>query len=210
MREQITPENRRTSPFRKLVTGHMSIQVIVTVMAAIAYVVLQQFLDLGRAAAITSAIFIPMYVSMTYTFCWGAAERERNMVKFGHMEEDLTRGWRSGLYSVIPLLVFSIVVIVLAYTGNGSNIIGIYRICTAPFLSFVNPLIEYAPFALPVTVIFAPLAGWWGYHNGNRLYRVWDHILYKDGIKKKRKNSNEPRARRTAAEKGEPRTRRTR
>lgn len=198
MREQKSPENRLTSPFRKLVTGNLSLQVMVTILAAILFAVLTNFLDDITAAAITSAIFIPAYVAMIYTFAWGVAERERNMVLYGHMQEDKGRGLRSGLWAAVPLVVCSIIVMILAYMGRGTTFIGIYRICTAPFLLFVNPLIEYAPFALPITAIFAPFASWWGYRNGYVLYRFWDHLIYKDGIKKRRN---------TQAKKG-PRTRR--
>lgn len=198
MYEQKNPDNRLKSPFRKLVTGNLSLQVMVTVLAAILFAVLTNFLDDMAAAAITSVMFIPAYVAMIYTFTWGIAERERNMVLYGHMEEDKSRGWRSGLCAAIPLAAYSVVTMVLAYMGTGASVIGVYRICTAPFLIFVNPLIEYAPFALPVTAFFAPFASWWGYRNGYILYRVWDHLIYKDGIKKRRSTQKRkgPRTRR--------------
>ncbi|MDD6273654.1 MAG: hypothetical protein PUA86_02975 [Clostridiaceae bacterium] len=197
MQESAAPENRRTSPFHKLVTGNLALQVMVTILAAILYAVLANFMGDLAAGAITSAIFIPAYVSMIYTFYWGTAERERNMVLYGHMKEDKSRGLHSGLFSVIPLAIFTLVAIVLAYAGAGANVIGIYRICTAPFLLLVNPLLEYAPFALLVLLVFSPLASWWGYQNGYNLYRVWDHLIYKNGVKPRRgaKRETGPRKR---------------
>ena len=198
MDEKNIPENRRRSPFYKLVTGNLSIQVLLTILAAILYAVLVNFLDELPAGIITSGIFIPAYMAMIYTFAWGTAESERNMVLYGHMKEDQSRGLRSGLCAVIPLVLYSFVAMTLAYMGTGANAIGVYRICTAPFILFVNPLIEYAPFALPVTAVFAPFSAWWGYRNGYRLYRVWDHLIYKDGVKPKRgaRRQAGPRARR--------------
>lgn len=197
MPERTTPENRRTSPFRKLVTGNLSLQLMVTVLAAIFYAVLANTLEDLAAAAITSAVFIPAYVFMIYTFYWGVAERERNLVLYGHMQEDKTRGIRAGLYAIVPLLLYSLVTIALAYSGTGSNVIGIYRICAAPFILLINPLIEYAPFALPVVAVFSPFAAWLGYRNGSKLYRIWDHIIYKNGVKPKRgeKRPKGPRSR---------------
>lgn len=197
MRDQKSPENRLTSPFHKLVTGNLSLQVMITILAAILYAVLANFLEDFIAGAITSAIFVPAYVAMVYTFAWGAAERDRNLVLYGHMEEDKGRGLRSGLFAAVPLVLYSLIVMVLAYSGAGVNVIGVYRICAAPFIFFVNPLIEYAPFALPLTAVFAPLAAWWGYRNGYTLYRVWDHLIYKNGVKKRRgaKRQSGPRTR---------------
>lgn len=197
MREQNIPENRRTSPFYKLVTGNLSLQVMLTILAAILYAVLANYLDDFPAGAITSGIFIPVYVAMIYTFAWGVAERERNMVLYGHMEEDKSRGLRSGLFAAIPLALYSLVTTVLAYMGTGTNVIGVYRICAAPFIFVVNPLIEYAPFALLLTALFSPLAAWWGYCNGYRLYRMWDHLIYKNGVRKRRgaRRENGPRTR---------------
>ena len=197
MHDQKSPEDRMKSPFRKLVTGNLSLQIMITILAAILYAVLANFLEEFVAGAITSTVFIPAYVAMLYTFAWGVAERERNLVLYGHMEEDKGRGLRSGLIAAVPLALYSLVVIILAYSGTGMNAIGVYRICTAPFVFFVNPLIEYAPFALPLTAVFAPLAAWWGYHNGYVLYRMWDHLIYKNGVKPRRgaKRQNGPRAR---------------
>ena len=198
MSEQINPENQRKSPFYKLVTGNLSIQIIVTLLAVILYAVLMNFLQERTSALIVSAIFIPMYSIMIYTFAWGNAERERNMVLYGHMEEDLNRGLRSGILAVVPILLFSLIVIILAYAGAGANVIGVYRMCTAPFLVFVNPMIEYTPFLIPFVAVFSPFFSWWGYRNGYALYRVWDHLIYKDGVKPGRgvRRDNGPRSRR--------------
>lgn len=190
MQEQKSTENRLKSPFYKLVTGNLSIQIVVTVLAVLLYAVLSQFIAERLAAGITTLILLPLYAVMIYTFAWGAAERERNMVLYGHMQEDLGRGLRSGLYAALPVFCFSLLVLILAYAGKGANLIGIYRMCTAPFIWFVNPMIEYTPFLLPLTAFVSPLFSWWGYRNGHRLYRVWDHLIYKDGIKTKNGSRN--------------------
>ena len=158
----MSEENRLLSPFRKLVTGNFAQQVIVTIFAAILYAILANYLDEMTAGAITSAIFIPVYIVIIYVFCWGVAERERNMVLYGHMEEDRSRGLRSGIFAAIPVAFFSIVTMIFCYAGSNSNIIGIYRICTAPFIFFSNLFIDHAPVALLLLALFAPFAAWWG------------------------------------------------
>ncbi|MBE6936455.1 MAG: hypothetical protein E7458_08155 [Ruminococcaceae bacterium] len=198
MAQNHSAENRLSSPFRKLITGNLSIQMMVTVLAAIVYAILAYFWDAGMGGLITSVIFIPTYFSMLYSFYWGTAERERNMVLYGHMKEDPARGLRSGMYAALPIGVFSLLTAVLALLGRGGNVIGIYRICAAPFIGFVNPLIEYFPLGILIVAVFSPLAAMWGYHNGSRLYRMWDHLIYKDGVKKRRSGrgtKDEPRCR---------------
>ena len=190
--------NRLYSPFRKLITGNLSIQMMVTVLAAIVYAVLTYFWNAAMGGLITSVIFIPTYFSMLYTFYWGVAERERNMVLYGHMKEDLHRGVKAGIYAALPIGLYSLLIAILALLGRGANAIGIYRICAAPFIGLVNPLIEYFPLGILLVAVFSPLAAAWGYHNGYRLYRMWDHLIYKDGVKKRRTGrteQDEPRRR---------------
>ena len=186
MKRRSDNDNKLKSPFSRLVTGNLSIQILVTLMAIILYAVLKNFLSERVAALITTVILLPAYVWMIYTFAWGAAERERNMVLYGHMTEDRGRGLRSGLIAAVPIFLLSLIAAVLAYTGGSANLIGIYRMCSAPFIWFVNPMIEYAPYLLPLTAVFSPLFAWWGYRNGYILYRMWDHLIYKNGVKSKR------------------------
>lgn len=190
MNRQDNSDNKLKSPFYKLVTGNLSIQVMITLLAIICYAALTRFLSERISALITTVVFLPAYVWMIYTFAWGAGERERNMVLYGHMTEDKSRGIRSGLIAAVPVFLFSLITAVLALSGRGGNVIGVYRMCTAPFIWLVNPLIEYTPYALVLTAVFSPLFSWLGYRNGYVLYRMWDHLIYKDGVKTKRGGKN--------------------
>jgi hypothetical protein len=173
-----------SSPFHKLVTGSLSIQVIATVFAAVVYAVSANNMSALSAELITSCVFIPVYMMMIYTFFWGVGERERNMIKYGRMEEDKTRGLRAGVYAAIPVGIIAVLASFMLYFADDSGIVGVFRLCAAPLILIVNYFLVLAPFALLLVAVFPVAAAYFGYRNGMNVFRLWDKLIYKDGVNK--------------------------
>ena len=97
----------------------------------------------------------------------------------------------------IPVVVYTIFAIGIAQKqGVDSEAFAAYKIFTAPYNLFTDYLSTRAPILMLLYGIFSPAAAALGYHNGYKEYRIWDHILYENGIKpRKDGRSGLPKAR---------------
>lgn len=169
-----------TSPFHKVVTNFITIRIIAVAVALLLMVAIAGIFDTVWTQIICTLIGVYVYVSMLYSTSWGIAERERNLVKFGHIKEDKLRGLRAGLYSSIPLFVFTVIAIIQSYTNIMPEwVLPVYRFITCPFIGFVVLFLENnISFLLLLLCAVAPISTWLGYKNGYALYRFTDKIMY--------------------------------
>ena len=178
--------NKMTSPFSKLVINNLSLQIMGTVCAIIVYVIVETLAGMHTADIVVTCIFVPAYCIAVYLNNWGTAARDHNLVLYGHIKEHRSRGFWSGLVSAVPLFVYTVIAIVFIYTkGPECYEFGIYKICAAPFILFSNFLNSRAPYLMVLYSACSPAFAALGYHNGYKEYRISDHILYKNGIKKR-------------------------
>ena len=52
---------------------------------------------------------IPLYSMLIYSPIWTEADRNRNMVQFGHLEEDKFKGLKIGIVLIIPYLIANLI-----------------------------------------------------------------------------------------------------
>lgn len=169
-----------TSPFYRIVTGCLTVQIIVVMITLILMMAVANLFDTIWVQIICTVVGVYLFCSMQYSMCWSTAERERNLIKYGHLTEDKWRGLRAGLYATIPMTVVTIIAIVQAYTNVMPEwVLPAYRFITCPFLGIVAVLIENNLAALLIVLCaLTPLCTWLGYKNGYVLYRFMDKIVY--------------------------------
>lgn len=168
------------SPFSKVVIGCITVKLIAILITFLVMMLLAGILDTIWVQLISTFVGIFFYTSMLYSACWNIAERDRNLVKFGHMEEDKMRGLKAGIYSTIPLFIFTVIAIFESYTGVFPDfVLPVYRIITCPFIAIVVPCLDNGlAFILVLLCGVTPLCTWLGYKNGYVLYRVMDKVVY--------------------------------
>ena len=87
-------------------------------------------------------VLVPLYVALLYSSFWTEGDRNRNMVQFGHLENDIYRGVKIGAFLIIPYVIED-VFLTLSWAKVIPNIFPIYKLLNAhiwPILEWVNPL----------------------------------------------------------------------
>ena len=182
-----------TSPFWHLVLrafNTYTYAIVFTLVPLFAGIAL--FKDNTTAAHLLSTILgVAMHAMLTYTTFWGTAERDRNLVLYGHIKEDKWRAVKASLCASIPLFLLTVLAVLNTYfVFLPQSFTPIYRICTLPYLYFVTAATT-APVpgtaALLLIVLPGPIMAGWGYYNGYRLFRLRDKIIYKSKPREKDK-----------------------
>ncbi|MGI6335549.1 MAG: hypothetical protein ACOXZM_00530 [Eubacteriales bacterium] len=179
-----TPEqneaNKMKSPFHHLVIRAFNTYTYSVIVSLVPLLVCTAYLTDFWTYIITTFVGMAVCFMLTYSAFWGTAERDRNLVLFGHIKEDKLRALRAALYASIPLAVLTLLYIVNVYVPFLPNWFTVaYKIFALPFLGFVmNARPPYA-FLLIFICALSPLAAFLGYRNGYNLVRIMDRILYK-------------------------------
>ncbi|MEA4824957.1 MAG: hypothetical protein VB111_12735 [Clostridiaceae bacterium] len=183
--------NKMTSPFKYLVIRAVNTYIYSVVISLIPLVICTAYLTETATTLIVSAVGMPLMFLFTYIAFWGTAERDRNLVLFGHIKEDKNRALRAAVYTAVPLAVLTLLAVANTYVPFLPNMFTVvYRICTLPFIFFVNAATTAAsPFSWLLILICAymPFAAWLGYYNGYNLIRLMDRLVYKQKPREKDK-----------------------
>ena len=174
--------NVMKSPFSHMVIRNLNMQLLATLITFIPFLLSVAFLTLEASALVTSLVGCIIYFVLIYNMNWATAERDRNLVLYGHMPEDKQRGLRAGIYAVIPLAVLTLVLIVFSYAGALPAWYQVlYKVLFLPFVVVTNWVITGTPlvFAGILVCALCPLAAWLGYHNGYNLIQIMPKVLYK-------------------------------
>ena len=138
---------------------------------------------------------IPLYSMLIYSPIWTEADRNRNMVQFGHLEEDKFKGLKIGIFLIIPYLIANLV-LTLSWCKVIPDIYPIYKI----FNSHLWPLMNILNFNASVEKmnIFSIMICWLtsfyplivsviAYFLGFKGISVSEKLIYKNKPRKKRR-----------------------
>ncbi|GHU96931.1 hypothetical protein FACS1894208_12070 [Clostridia bacterium] len=130
----------------------------ISIPSLIALVVFVTMIDSNwaRWTYIATGAFYLITLVNVYSVAWRLGERDRNLVKFGHLTYKPLRGLWAGLLSVIPFVILAALVI---------------RVGGLLWYASVFPLI-------PVCTLL-------GYFFGHRLFRVIDKVIYRGKPRKR-------------------------
>lgn len=104
-----------------------------------------------------------IYVPMVYSPSWYCGDHDSNSVHFGHMEEDLYKGLKIGLLTMIPYALTPIILVLSKLRVFGELDLGfVYRILNVHMLYAINWLV--APEKLVADVSWPAIIGVWLYH----------------------------------------------
>jgi len=178
-------DNRMTSPFYKMVLRIITMQLLSSLLILIVFLSLGSFLDEVWTAVICTVIGSYLYCVFIYANHWVTAERDRNLVLYKHIEKDMSRGLRSGIYAAIPTAVFTVFAVLQCYIQISDFILPLYKIWMLPFIGLINLFEDFFPPLMLLLCVITPFWAWFGYRNGYKLLRITDNIIYK-GNKKPR------------------------
>ena len=103
------------SPISKLVKSILVTQIVIAVLCLIVVVSLGTFLPVFWAQLVTTLLGFYMHYAFIYSTAWSCGERDRNLVMYHHITEDLWKGLKAGLLSIIPFFVLTVLVILELY-----------------------------------------------------------------------------------------------
>ena len=138
---------------------------------------------------------VPLYIMLLYMPIWTEGDRNRNMVQFGHLEKDMTKGLKIGLFLPLPYFIWNLL-LTLSKAGIIFDFLPLYKILNAHVWPFVNWL---APTTSVANVSIGALIGCWllsfyplvvvtvAYILGYKAFSVSEKLIYKNKPHKKRR-----------------------
>ena len=143
---------------------------------------------------IVMVLVVPLYTALLYTPIWTEGDRNRNMVQFGHLEKDLTKGLKIGVFLPIPYLIWNLL-LTFSKAGVLFDFLPLYKILNAHVWPFVTWL---APSPSVTGLSVGGLIGCWllsfyptivsvvAYILGYKAISVSEKLIYKNKPRKKR------------------------
>lgn len=118
---------------------------------------------------------------MTYSSAWYVGDRDVNLVKFKHIQENILKGLMAGGLAQILGFVVAVLLLILPASPDGFNPIDfVYRLFYMPFTalfgipSFINGVLRFIP------LLIVPCSAWWGYYNGYHMISMYRKIVYQN------------------------------
>lgn len=180
-------QNHPTSPFRYMVIRTINTYIYAALICLVPLVIGTRFLSTEESDAgtliLTTIVGMLVLFGLTYSTFWGTAERDRNLVIFGHMKENKWRPVFGALVGMIPLAVLILLLVVHTYVPFMPGWFDVVcRVVLLPFILFMRRATD-VPSAFSWMLIFvtlwSPIAAFCGYYNGYHLIRLMDKIIYK-------------------------------
>ena len=185
-------ENRMTSPFYKMVIRVLLMQLLAMLLTLLIFLSVGSFLNEVWTSIICTVIGCYLYGIFIYANHWVTAERDRNLVLYNHIEKDMSRGLRSGLFAVIPTAILTVLAILQCYINISDFILPFFKLWMLPFIGFINIFEDFFPPLMLLLCAITPFCAWFGYRNGYKLQRITDKIIYAG---KRKPRSRDKRAR---------------
>lgn len=156
--------------------------------------VLGSFLYLTAAAIanwvsiILTCIVVLILWAILHGSCWHEAQRDRNRVKYGHMQKFMQKGVVAGLFATIPFLI--IYILYAVNISNSQNFVYyiLYIIFNLPYLTFAVAFRANA-LVLALLLLPMPIVSCLGYFAGYNNITFMDKLIYKN---KKKQPSKSP------------------
>lgn len=124
--------------------GNMLLGGILSFFVAVSLSMLN-FFPMALINVLLFVFLIPLYSMLIYSPIWTEADRNRNMVQFGHLEEDKLKGLKIGAFLTIPYLIANLV-LTLSWCKVIPDLYPIYKI----FNSHLWPLMNILNFSANV------------------------------------------------------------
>ncbi|MCI8441869.1 MAG: hypothetical protein HFG27_04970 [Provencibacterium sp.] len=113
--------------------------------------------------ALMQLLSLLIYVSIIYSPSWYCGDHDSNSVHFGRMQEDLNKGIKIGLLTMIPYMLTPVLLVLSKLQAFGIVDLGfVYRILNMHLLYAINWLIP--PEKLVAEVSWLAIIGVWLYH----------------------------------------------
>ena len=191
MAKPVVDPNHPTSPMKHMVIRTINTYIYTILISLVPLVIGTRFFEERGAQLLTTVVGMLVLFALTYSVFWGTAERDRNLVIYGHLKENKLRGLQGALLGMIPLAILVVLVVINAYLPFFPTWLTVVsRILLLPFSFFVRTAGD-TPSAFSWLLIlvcgWSPFAAWYGYHNGYSLIRLMDKLIYKQKPRNKDK-----------------------
>jgi hypothetical protein len=139
------------------------------------------FMSPSAAQTVGSVVSIVLFFSMLYSESWRAGQQDRNLMKFGHLEDDKFRGLKSALYAQIPGVLLAVLAILHRLTGGAlpAFMLAGYKLFYEPFVDIIWLLDQISPVLYILVPIIPPIFVHIGYSLGFKGYMISEKVVYK-------------------------------
>lgn len=199
MNRRDSDDNRMKSPMSKIVMRLFLHQHFVSVFgffgSAIVMGTATSELTNERILAfflVTSTVMLLVQMCLVYSMTWNIGQREHNLVKYGHIGQDMNRGLKAGIYAQIPGALLAIAALALYYAGS-PQVYAIYQVLYFPFRWLFA--LHDRPYMCFLTLLPMPLIANLGYRFGYAFVTIRGKLFFQNPAKAKKKRSNDRRMR---------------
>lgn len=166
-------------------------------------ITIQKLSELSPAASTVSYILsqvcmLLIYISLLYSCVWTRGDKDRNLVQFGHAAADPYKGFRVGLYAMIPSAAAYVVLLLSKCGLLLPDFVKYYRYC---HLAFFPLYLALVPNSIVLTadlswlrllgllglVALLPLITGGAYLLGYHQVSLSERLIYKNPQKKRKK-----------------------
>lgn len=140
---------------------------------------------------VLTCIIVLILWATLYGSSWHEAQRDRNRVKYNHMQKFMQKGTVAGLLATIPFLIIYLLYVI--NINNSSNLVYyiLYIIFNLPYLTFAVAFRANA-LVLALLLLPMPIVSCLGYFAGYKNITFMDKVIYKN---KKKQPQHKPASR---------------
>ncbi len=193
-------ENTMKSPFHSFVIRLFLNQITVSIIGFLgAAIALSQIVS-GESSLestvpyfiISSILSLLLLAVFSYSAAWRVGQREYNLVKYSHIELDMRRGIKAGVFAQIPGFLFGAVASALYFAGYETPHLWL-KFFYFPFWWLFQ--LHDRPYMFLIALVFVPLMSNWGYRYGYAFISLRQKIIYQDPRKDEKKKARDKRLR---------------
>ncbi|MBR4973377.1 MAG: hypothetical protein IKY45_02800 [Clostridia bacterium] len=143
---------------------------------------------------ISSQIFcLSIVATLIYGTTWTLGIKDNNMVRIGQKTEDILKGFKAGLISIIPCCILIVCLMILKNSAAAKFPSALLKLVTTPFYSFSELIIGSAATLKDLSVIrfvglcflqfLIPVISGVAYYLGYRDISLGERFIYKKKVK---------------------------
>lgn len=167
-----------TSKILKLALLILSSLLITDLLAIFFFFSISAAIQRTWVAALCTLLDVFFLAALVHGQTWREGLRDKNRVKYGHMEKKLHKGLVAGLVASVPGLILYILLVVTAQSTAANGFYLTYLLFNATYFQFVVSL-RFYPVILALFLLPIPLFSTIGYIQGYREIYIFRNLVYK-------------------------------
>lgn len=138
---------------------------------------------------LTQVMCIVLLITFIHSTVWQMGIKDKNLVHTGHKKEDVLKGFKCGILSVIPYTIFWVVLVILKNGALKELQMSVINLTSSQFYSFVQLIVGKAKYLGDLSILqfiailslqlIIPVISGISYYLGYKDISIGEKIIYK-------------------------------